>query len=156
MLPIYLIDLWKNAEKTKQAKSALWGFLIIFSIPMLTSLPFLIWNAEGFFKSIVFSATRLPSLHIQGAPSIDMILSTRLTWLTGVIAKLPMVLLMTMTYLSFMKEETKIFTASAMTMMIFLYFNSVLFLQYFLWPLCLIPFALIESVPTFPKRLQKR
>jgi uncharacterized membrane protein len=59
LLLLYLIYLWKNEAKNRRFKELFFGILTIFSIPFLISLPFLIWNAEGFFKSILFSATRL-------------------------------------------------------------------------------------------------
>ncbi|MEJ6484016.1 hypothetical protein N0Y54_22335 [Nostoc punctiforme UO1] len=147
LLPLYLIYLWKNGVGNKRAKNLVWGFFIILSIPLLTSLPFLIWNAEGFFKSILFSATRLESLHIEAAPSVDVIFSKKFTWIVGLRAKFLMLFLMGMLYLSFLKEKVSMFVSSTIIMMIFLYFNSVLFLQYFLWPLCIIPFALVELIP---------
>ncbi|MBX2865177.1 MAG: hypothetical protein KTR27_16620 [Leptolyngbyaceae cyanobacterium MAG.088] len=145
LLPLYLIYLWQTRDK--YAKNLVIGTLIILSVPLVTSLPFIIWNADGFFKSVLFSATRLGDTHISGAPSIDVILFVDYPWLVGLKAKSFMLLLMGLAYLSFLKERVGIFTASTIAMMAFLYFNSVLFLQYFVWPLCLIPFAFIEEKP---------
>ena len=156
LLPLYLIYLWKNGDKNRRAQYLVFGFLIILSIPLLISLPFLIWNAEGFFKSIFFSATRLESSHIEAAPSVDVVFSEEFTWIIGLKAKLFMVFLMGMLYLSFLKEKVGMFVSSAMTMMTFVYFNSVLFLQYFLWPLCLIPFALVELIPLSSTKIRTR
>jgi hypothetical protein len=128
------------------------GFLIILSVPVLTSLPFLLWNVEGFLKSILFSATRAGSSHVEGAPSLDVIFSQNLPWLVGIKAKLLMLLLIGLVYLSFWKERITILAASAVVMMVFLYFNSVLFLQYFLWPLSLTLLALVELVPPLPSQ----
>ena len=152
LLPLYLIYLWKNGAKNRRTKELVLGFFIILSIPLLTSLPFLIWNAEGFFKSILFSATRLESSHIKAAASVDVVFSQKFTWIVGLKAKLLMLFLMGMLYLSFLKEKVNMFVSSTMTMMTFLYFNSVLFLQYFLWPLCLIPFALVELIDLSSKQ----
>ncbi|MGD1949596.1 MAG: hypothetical protein ACFB14_08120 [Leptolyngbyaceae cyanobacterium] len=143
LLPLYLIFLWKKRDK--YGKTLISGFLIILSVPLVTSLPFIVWNAEGFFKSVLFSATRLGDSHIEGAPSIDIILSQDYPWLVGLRAKLLMLLLMGLAYLSFLREKVGIFTAATVTMMAFLYFNSVLFLQYFIWPLSLVPFAMVEG-----------
>lgn len=118
---------------------------------MATSLPFLIWNAEGFVKSILFSATRQGSLHVEAAPSVDLLYSQQFGWIVGLKAKLLVLFLMGLIYLSSLKEKIGMFVASAMVMMVFLYFNSVLFLQYFLWPLCLTLFALVEGMPKFSK-----
>ncbi|MGB3294639.1 MAG: hypothetical protein WBB01_16775 [Phormidesmis sp.] len=146
LLPLYLIYLWKNGDKDNRARQFIVGFLVIMSIPFLTSLPFLIWNAEGFLKSILFSATRSGSSHIDAAPSVDVVFSKDYPWLAGLKAKMLMLFLMGLLYLSFLKEKAGIFVSSIMIMMTFLHFNSVLFLQYFLWPLCLMPFALVESI----------
>ena len=145
LLPLYLAYLWQTRDQ--YAKKLVIGLLIILSVPLVTSLPFIIWHADGFFKSVLFSATRLGDTHIRSAPSIDGIFFADYPWLIGLRAKLLMLLLMGLVYLSFLKERIGIFTASAVTMMAFLYFNSVLFLQYFIWPLCLLPFALIEGKP---------
>ncbi|MBD1918437.1 hypothetical protein H6F55_01650 [Phormidium sp. FACHB-322] len=150
LLPLYLIHLWVNGAKDRRVQAVAWGFLIILSVPALTSLPFLFWNAEGFLKSILFSATRAGSSHIESAPSLDIIFSQNLPWLVGLKAKLLMLLLMGLVYLSFWKERITILASSAVIMMVFLYFNSVLFLQYFLWPLSLTLLALVELVPPLP------
>lgn len=147
LLPLYLIHLWINGDNDKRIKRVTWGFLIILSVPVLTSLPFLLWNAEGFFKSILFSATRLGASHIDDAPSIDVLASYNRPWLVGLKAKLPMLSLMGLIYLSFWRETISILAAAALVMMVFLYFNSVLFSQYFLWPLSLTLLALVELVP---------
>lgn len=152
LLPLYLIYLWKTAAKTKRINELGVGLLIILSIPVLTSLPFLAWDAEGFVKSILFSATRAGSSHIEGAPSLDMMFSQNLPWLVGLKAKLPMLLLMGLIYLSFLTEKVSILACSALVLMVFLYFNSVLFLQYFLWPLSLTLLALVELTPSVPHR----
>lgn len=156
LLPLYLIYLWKNGDENRRTQDLVFGFLIIFSVPFFISLPFVIWNPEGFFKSILFSATRLESSHIQSAPSVDVVFSQKFTWIVGLKAKLLMLFLMGMIYLSFLKENMSIFVCSAMTMMTFLYFNSVLFLQYFVWSLCLIPFALVEFITLSPLTLTNK
>ena len=155
LLPLYLIYLWKNGAKSRRKKNLVVGFLIILSIPLLTSFPFLMWNAEGFFKSVLFSATRLGMSHIGNAPSVDVVFSQEFTWIVGLKAKLLMLFLMGMIYLSFFKEKVSMFVSCTMIMMVFVYFNSVLFLQYFLWPLCLIPFALVEMIPLSSKRKRR-
>ncbi|MBW4484764.1 MAG: hypothetical protein KME14_19685 [Tildeniella torsiva UHER 1998/13D] len=152
LLPLYLVYLWKTAAKTKRISEVGLGLLIILSIPVLTSLPFLIWDVEGFVKSILFSATRAGSSHIEAAPSLDVIFSQNLPWVVGLKAKLPMLLLMGLIYLSFLTEKVSILACAALVMMVFLYFNSVLFLQYFLWPLSLTLLALVELIPPIPQR----
>jgi hypothetical protein len=101
---------------------------------------------EGFVKSVMFSATRLGDIHVD-APSLDIIFSKRLSWFIGVTAKLPMLFLMGVVYFSFLKEKVGLFISCTLIMMAFVYFNSVLYLQYFIWYICLIPFALAELLP---------
>ncbi|MBW4462011.1 MAG: hypothetical protein KME47_17490 [Nodosilinea sp. WJT8-NPBG4] len=156
LLPLYLIYFSANGTKGRRIQEVGLGFLIILSVPILTSLPFLLWNGEGFLKSILFSATRAGSSHIEGAPSLDVIFSQNLPWLVGLKAKLLMLLLMGLIYLSFWKERITILASSALIMMVFLYFNSVLFLQYFLWPLSLTLLALVELVPPLPPQNSAR
>ncbi|HZG39932.1 MAG TPA: hypothetical protein VEZ50_14745 [Nodosilinea sp.] len=155
LLPLYLIHLWVNGTKDRRLQEVGLGFLIILSVPVLTSLPFLLWNVEGFLKSILFSATRAGSSHVEAAPSLDVVFSQNLFWLVGLKAKLLMLLLMGLVYLSAWKERISVLTASAVVMMVFLYFNSVLFLQYFLWPLTLTLLALVELVPPLPSHSQR-
>lgn len=145
LLPLYLIYLVKREDKGSLAKELITGLLWILSIPVLTSIPFLIWNAEGFFKSIMFSATRLGAAHIQGAYSIDVYVAEVIPSLVGIKAKSLMLLLMVTSYFSFLKERVSLLISASVTMMIFLYFNSVLYLQYFIWPLSLTLLAFSES-----------
>lgn len=150
LLPLYLIFSFKSTDKPNKLRESVIGLLLVISIPMATTIPFLIWNPEGFLKSILFSATRLSDLHINEAPSIDVLAAQVYPWVVGFRAKVLMLLLIGMTYLSFSKEKISILMASSMTMMIFLYFNSVLFLQYFVWPLSLILLAFAEVVRPLP------
>jgi hypothetical protein len=146
LLPLYLIYVWIETNRGDRLKKVGLGLLLILSVPLLTSLPFIILNADSFFKSIVFSATRQGAIHIGGAPSIDLLVAEVFPWFVGLKAKSMMLLLMGLTYLSFWRERVHIFIASTVTMMIFLYFNSVLFLQYFIWPLSLLLLAFSEFV----------
>ncbi len=145
LVPLYMIYLWQTGDKNKGFKNLFFELLIIGSIPLLISLPFMVWNVEGFVKSILFSATRFGDVHIN-APSFDLILSKRFTWFTGFIAKLPMLLLMGVIYLSYLKEKAGMFVCATLIMITFVYFNSVLFLQYFIWYVCLIPFAVAANL----------
>jgi hypothetical protein len=73
LMPLYLI--WEYQQSRSWQKVFVAG-LWMAVIPLLASIPFLIWNAEGFIKSIVFSATRIALDHF-GAESIDVILPRR-------------------------------------------------------------------------------
>ncbi|RPD50624.1 hypothetical protein [Paracnuella aquatica] len=142
LLPLYLIYLWQTGDKNNRFKNMFLELLLIGSIPLLTSLPFIVADAESFIKSILFSATRFGDAHIIAAPSFDVVLAKKFTWFSGLIAKAPMLLLMGIIYLSYLKEKAGMWVCCTMVMMTFVYFNSILFLQYIIWPVCLIPFAL--------------
>lgn len=147
LLPLYLIYLWMEAaDQRDRLKNVGIGCLLILSVPLLTSLPFIILNAEAFFKSILFSATRYGALPVGGVPSIDLLMNEVFPWVVGFRAKLLMLLLMGVTYLSFWRERVPMSIASTITMMIFLYFNSVLFWQYFIWPLTLLLLAFSDVI----------
>ncbi|MEM9152575.1 MAG: hypothetical protein AAGB19_19250 [Cyanobacteria bacterium P01_F01_bin.3] len=148
VLPLYLIWLWRksaHAGLQKCIQEVTVGAFLILLVPCVTSLPFILWTAEGFFKSVLFSATRLASNHIEKAPSLDAVFSKDYAWIVGLRAKLPMLALMGILYVSFLTEKVGLFITSTIVMATFVYFNSVLFLQYFIWPLSLVPFALVES-----------
>ncbi|MBU1660306.1 MAG: hypothetical protein KKD28_02395, partial [Chloroflexi bacterium] len=98
MIPIYLIWAWQSNEK-RSIRQFIIDALIIGSIPLIVSTPFLIWNAKGFLASILISATRNAESHF-GVPSIDILMG-----LSGIPAKLPMVGMMTLTFILVWKQK---------------------------------------------------
>ncbi|OUL23322.1 hypothetical protein BV378_21855 [Nostoc sp. RF31YmG] len=147
ILPIYLIWAWQSSESNK-LKNTLIAILLILSIPAITSLPFILWNAEGFFRSILFSATRKPDLGHISAASLDALIGLKIPYFIGIIAKLPMFFLMILVYLSAIKRQIDIYTSVLLAMSVFVDFNSVLFLQYFCWIVPFIPLAILEMIAT--------
>ena len=135
LVPLYLI--WEYSETRSITKTILAG-LWIASVPFLASLPFLFWNAEGFVKSISFSATRAASTHFA-APSIDDVLNLR-----GLPARLPMLLMLLLGYLASWQRSMGRYGAAMMIMAIFIAFNSVLFQHYPVWLMPLLPLAVGE------------
>ncbi|HZF64858.1 MAG TPA: hypothetical protein VEZ55_10245, partial [Chitinophagaceae bacterium] len=73
------------------------------------------------------------------ARSIDLIIADRFYWFVGLKAKSPMLFVMAIIYLGFLKEKAGVFISCTLIMMVFVYFNSILYLQYFIWYICLIP-----------------
>ncbi len=140
MIPLYLIWIWKS-DNDPSIKHFVKSTLILISIPLLVSLPFLIWNAESFIKSILISAARVSESHF-GVPSIDTLIG-----LTGIPAKFPMLILMTTTIFLAWKEKIHHFAAALFIMAIFVDYNSVLFRQYMSWVVPLIPLAIGNFVP---------
>jgi len=143
MIPIYLIWAWKSKRGLKQfqgLKQFMVDALILGSIPLLVSAPFLIWNPEGFLTSILISATRNAESHF-GIPSVDILLG-----LQGMLAKIPMLGLMTLTYILVWKQKINQFVAALFIMVVFVDFNSVLFRQYMTWVVPLIPLAIGHTI----------
>ena len=87
LVPLYLIWIWRETAQGKLKATLIAGALIA-SIPVLTSLPFLIWNPEALVISVVFDALRNPADHFNVA-SFDAMIG----WV-GLLAKAPMIALM--------------------------------------------------------------
>ena len=134
MIPIYLIWIWQSLEN-RSLKQFIGLSLVMISIPLIVSAPFLIWNANGFIKSVLISATRNAESHF-GIPSIDVLIG-----LSGIPAKLPMLIMMLVIYLLVWKRKINEFAAALFVMAVFVDFNSVLFRQYMTWVVPFIPLA---------------
>jgi len=143
MMPLFLIWVWHRERSFKDVVLAL---LMISSVPLLLAAPFLIWSLEGFVKSVLFSATRRAESQL-GVLSID----TRLG-LAGVAARLPMFLLLIAVYIGAGYSRIRKFTSGLLTMAVFVSFNPVLFLQYFVWSAPFVPLTICDyadrDVPT--------
>ena len=112
--------------------------LMIASVPILTSLPFLAWHAEGFVKSLAFSATRNPVDHFS-VTSLD----GQMGWV-GAPARLPMLVMLLAVYALAWRRKVGMYVASLFAMSTFLDFNAVLFRQYFAWIVPLIPLVMLD------------
>jgi hypothetical protein len=146
LVPLYLIWTWQTTERYR-LKEVLIAALVIASVPVVTSLPFVAWNAEGFAKSIVFSVTRAFDAS-YAEPSVDVLLG----W-TGFPARLPMLGLMVLVYWIAWRRKIGMYTSVLFVMATFIAFSTVLFRQYLSWvvpfiPLVVCDFAAPELQPT--------
>jgi len=137
LAPLYLIWVWRQTAKDR-VKTTLLAGLVIASVPVISGLPFLIWNARGFIKSVMFSATRSTAFGL-GVPSLDVIAG----W-DGLAARIGMVALMGLVYFFVFRGHGTQFFTSFLVMSIFLDFNSVLYSQYPCWVVPLIPLVFLE------------
>ena len=135
LTPLYLI--WEY-QQTRSIKKTVIAGLWIISIPLLASIPFLFWNAEGFIKSIAFSATRIPLTHFA-ADSFDSVLNLR-----GLPARIPFLLMLGAAYFAAWQRSVNRYGAAMLVMAIFIGFNSVLFQHYPTWLMPLLPLAVGE------------
>jgi hypothetical protein len=139
IFPLYLIWIWQVEKVYSWKRFATLTFVLCF-LPLLYVGPFLLWDASGFIKSVLLSATRNAESHF-GIPSIDALLG-----MSSVAAKIPMLSLMALTYLLAWKRKIHHFVAALMLMAIFVNFNSVLFRQYMTWVVALLPLALSAAL----------
>ena len=133
LLPLYLIWTWFSFNKDRW-KKVVEAVLLIASFPLLSSIPFMIWNAKGLLLSILFSVTRFGTSGLA-AYSLDDFMN----W-NGILARLPMFALLICVYWLVLSRQIRRFTGSFLVMSIFIGFNSVLFVQYMVW---LVPFTLL-------------
>ena len=134
VVPLYVIWEWHTSD-TRSLRTIARTVLLIGVIPALVSLPFLVWNWEGFIRSILFSATRNPTT--VGAMSADAVLG----WV-GLTAKAPLLLLMVAIYWASLRQMIPPLFSVLLVMAAFVSFNSVFFSSYTLW---IIPFILLAT-----------
>lgn len=139
LVPLYLIWTWQTTRQDRLKQTVRAGVLIA-SIPVLTSLPFLAWNAEGFIKSLAFSVTRNPADHLS-VPSFD----GQMGWL-GLAARLPMLMMLLAVYGLAWRKQIGFYLGVLLALVIFIDFNAVLFRQYFAWIVPLIPLVVVDWI----------
>ena len=138
--PLFVIWVWLSAPDLRsKIRQSLAAIGIIVSIPLLSSLPFLVWNANGLVRSILFSATRLAENHFS-ANSLDVIMG----W-DGLLARVPMLLMILAVYLMVWKELCQKYAAALLIFAIFITFNSVLYQGYMTWFVSLFPLLIVEQ-----------
>jgi uncharacterized membrane protein len=144
--PLYLIWTWRRASdpgaRLRETAGAA-GWIVL--VPGLLSAPFLVWNAEAFVRSILFSATRDANAHVR-ALSFDVLLG-----LTGLAARLPMLLLVALVLVAAARGEIGRYLAVVLVFATFLDFNTVFFLQYMTW---IVPFLVLAVLDRRPRPAQ--
>ncbi|RPJ52240.1 MAG: hypothetical protein EHM21_00705 [Chloroflexi bacterium] len=144
LFPLYLIYEYHRAENHKLRQVLVCAASIV-AIPLLSSLPFMVQNLNGFLLSILFSLTRSSQQFPPSALSLDMFLG-----LADLPARIPMIVLMLAIYAAAWQyaNRVKINTSSMLIFLIFVSFNPILFNQYVPWFILLIPLALFEWMTT--------
>jgi Gpi18-like mannosyltransferase len=137
LAPLYLIWVWRQAAKDR-VKTTLLAGLVIVSVPLISALPFLIFNARGFVMSVMFSATRSTTFGL-GVDSLDVIAG----W-DGFSARFVMLALIGVVYFFALRGRGGYFFNSFLVMTIFLDFNTVLYSQYPCWAVPLLPLVFLE------------
>ena len=137
LAPLYLV--WEY-QQTRSWKKTIVAGIWIAIVPLLASIPFLVWNAEGFIRSVAFSATRTALNHFD-AESIDVVFS-----LSGLAARIPLLLMLLGTYFVAWQKSVGRYGAAMLVMAIFIAFNSILFTHYPTWLMPLLPLAASEWI----------
>jgi hypothetical protein len=135
MAPLYLIWIWQSAPRNP--KALLLAVAAIASVPLLTSLPFIAWNAESWIKSILFSASR-EAANPFNAPSLFKE--------TAGLRLLPTLVLTILIYISAFKRQIGLYTSALLTLSVFINFNAILFTQYLCWVTPFVPLSISEFV----------
>lgn len=138
LVPLFLIWIWQNSQNNRW-KNLISGLFLLGVVPVITSLPFLFWNADGFLRSVFFSVTRDAADHF-GSP----VISFYLNW-DGILARLPLLVMMALVYLAVWRKQVKKNVGALLAMLMFLEFNPVQFRQYFSWIMVFLPFVLVDN-----------
>ncbi len=138
-IPIYVIWEFREGTRSTAVRRSLQCLGLVLMIPFLVSFPFLVTDPLGYIKSILFSGTRLACGDFS-SKSIDAAVG-----LTGILARVPMLGLLTLLYGVSCTRSVGKFSTALMMMAIILDFNSVLYFQYMIWAVPLLPLALLET-----------
>jgi hypothetical protein len=141
LVPLYLIWVWMDSSHNR-VKNLFVAIILIGIIPLVASMPFLAWNWEGFYKSILFSATR------DAAAAFDVYSLDAVLGLRGIPAKIPMLIMLAIIYWLTWKYKIYRYTPAMLAMAVFVFFNSVIFTSYMVWVVALIPLVAHEYILT--------
>lgn len=141
--PLFVIWMFLAEENHMTGiKKAGLSVIAIASVPLVSSLPFLFWNIEGFMRSIAFSVTRLADTHTNlMVDSVDALLGWQ-----GLPARIPMLILMLAIYWMAAKGIGKRYLLPVLVFIVFLSFNAVLYNQYLTWLIALVPLLIVDYV----------
>ena len=140
LIPLFPLWVFQQSED-KRLRRAVVASVCLLLPPVAVSLPFVVWSPLGFARSMIFHITRLAGGH-YGAQSIGDALK-----LVGVPAKIPMGLLLLLTYFAAIRQQFGRFSQATLIFLILICFHSVLFVQYLCWFVPFLPVALVENRP---------
>lgn len=126
-------------QRSSMLRLSFWVLLL----PLLISLPFLIWNPGAFVESLAFSITRLPAGHPETGEA-----PVALFGLIGV--RMLMGLLVALGWWLYAKGRLAFWSASCVCLLAYTQLNPVVFTQYYLWLLVAVLMALAEGLHPSP------
>jgi glycosyltransferase involved in cell wall biosynthesis len=138
LIPLYLIWAWK-ASPSRRVNAVVNMSTAVAFFPIVTSLPFLIWSAEGYIKSVFFSISRLADVGFNSR-TLDFYYG----WV-GFPARIPMIAMLIVVYIMAFYYRKRVFSMSLLVMGTFAFFNPVIFNSYMAWLIPLIPLVVSET-----------
>jgi uncharacterized membrane protein len=120
LAPVFLLEAWRSRPSSDE-KGMLRDVGRMAAIPLLVSLPFLVTDAPGFLRSVLFSVTRDP-VAIGEVNSLDAVVG----W-TGPVARLPMVAMVLLVYAVYWRKQIGPMAASLLILLVVTYFTPVFF-----------------------------
>src|SRR3990172_8896073 len=139
LAPLFLMSIWRTST---HPKARIWkDLLLLGSVPLIASLPFLFLEAEGFVKSILFSLNRNP-MATGDLYSVDALLG----W-SGWAARIPMFGLIVLIYVAVWRGRLGAYASSLLVLATVTFFNSVFFTSYMVWIMPFVPLACLEAFP---------
>ncbi|RQW79845.1 MAG: hypothetical protein EHM79_20420 [Geobacter sp.] len=111
---------------------------VIASLPVLSSMPFIVWNFEGFMRSMLFQAVRSP-MDDFGTISVGALMG----W-SGLPGRLPMFAVMLLATALAWRRRIGPYIATLFIMATFIDYSSVLFPQYMVWVVPFIPLVMCD------------
>jgi uncharacterized membrane protein len=122
------------------------GGLVMASLPLLFSLPFIVWQPEGFFRSIIFSLTRgAANPYAAGAQIIGR---------SGLLSRLPMFLGLGLVFILAWQNKVGRYMSAMLVMLAFTALTTVLFPQYLIWLIALVILSLHDALIVLSFRQQ--
>jgi uncharacterized membrane protein len=139
LAPLILMSIWRTSP---DPKARIWkDLLLLGSVPLIASLPFLFLDAEAFVKSILFSVSRNP-MATGDIYSLDALLG----W-SGWAARIPMIGLLGLIYVAVWRGRLGAYASSLLVLATVTFFNSVFFTSYMVWVVPFVPLACLEAFP---------
>jgi len=139
LAPLFLMSVWRSSP---DPKARIWkDLLLLGSVPLIASLPFLFLDAEAFAKSILFSVSRNP-MATGDIHSLDALLG----W-SGWAARIPMIGLLGLIYVAVWRGRLGAYASSLLVLATVTFFNSVFFTSYMVWVVPFVPLACLEAFP---------
>lgn len=140
LTPLYLIWVWQSSEE-QRVRDLLLSAAAIASVTLLASIPFLIWDARAFILSVLFSVTRDSSQATSLAPALGAFAGNN-----PLLSRIAMLALMLLLFLFAWRMPRVRYVFAFLVMLVFVCFNPVLYVQYYVWVDPLAPLVVCDVI----------